>query len=150
MTVASVNQCKSIIALCNIELCEVLFQNESNIVYLCTCMQVREQELHKALCCLSDKFRIVCDSETRHDKALVESVLSQPIRPQPTSQLKCTQQIKSYVLACIEPCMSLVLHEPCITFMYVHVHVCAEMVHLTYCIMVHLMVHLTCVTLWKY
>lgn len=93
MTVASVNQCKGIIPLCNLELCEVLFQNESGIA--CTVyMQVREQELHKALCCLSDKFRIVCDSETRHDKALVESVLSQAIRPHPTSQLKCTLEIK--------------------------------------------------------
>jgi hypothetical protein len=50
---------------------------------------VREQELHKALRCLSGVFKIISDSETRQDQALVEAVQNKGIYPHPTSHLKC-------------------------------------------------------------
>jgi hypothetical protein len=50
---------------------------------------VREQELHKALSCLSGMFRIVSDSETWRDQSLVESVICKTtVYPSPTSHLK--------------------------------------------------------------
>jgi hypothetical protein len=50
---------------------------------------VREQELHKALRCLSGMFRIVSDSETLRDQSLVESVISKTtVYPSPASHLK--------------------------------------------------------------
>ena len=59
------------------------------VVLVCLLCQVREQELHKALRCLSGKFRIVSDSDTWQDKSLVESVQTNTLYPHPTSQLKC-------------------------------------------------------------